>query len=147
MFLFLISVLIFGNFAIAKNQNITQLLNRNWTNELGSTMSLAVWNDPTQTDKFSIGGIYISGVGKAKGKYPLFGSGTSKNGVIVFGWQVVWNNGEINSYSLSSWSAYLNTNTMNEKSFSFYAQWFLTQSGPFSWNSTTIGQDYFLAEN
>lgn len=147
MFVFLIITLIFSNFASAKTQNITQLLSRDWTNQLGSTMSLGVWDDGTDTDKFSIGGIYISGVGEARGKYPLFGSGTSKNGVVVFGWQVVWNNGEINSYSLSSWSAYLNTNTMNEKSPSFYAQWFLTQPGPFSWNSTTIGEDHFTAPN
>lgn len=146
MFILLIATLLLSNIADG-HVNVTQLLSRDWTNQEGSTMSLGVWEDGTQPSRFSIGGIYVSGVGNAKGKYPLFGSGTSRNGVIVFGWQVVWNNGELNSYSLSSWTAYMNTNTMNTKILSFASNWFLVQSGPFSWNSTNIGQDQFVAVN
>jgi hypothetical protein len=123
--------------------NITTLLSRTWKNELGSVMDLGVWEE---NDRFNIGGTYTSGVGKASGPYALFGSGTSFNGILVFGWQVVWNNAEADSYSISSWNAYLNTNSLGSGKVSFSALWFLTVPGPVSWNSTETGQDVFRSD-
>lgn len=122
--------------------NITTFLSRTWKNELGSTMSLGVWEEK---DRFSIAGTYETGVGKASGKYALFGSGTSYQGVLVFGWQVVWNNDDVDSYSMSSWNAYLNTNALGPEKVAFSADWLLTSPGTAAWNSTLIGQDLFTA--
>lgn len=129
----LILFLIALQLIVSESLNVTNILTRKWTNQDGSVMDLHAWRQKEDTSEFSLGGLYTTGVGSAKGVYPLFGIGISKNNVIVFGWQVVWEN------SMTSWSAY-----MNAKDLAFSAQWLLTQIGPFEWNSTNIGEDQFV---
>ncbi|WP_259015294.1 avidin/streptavidin family protein [Emticicia fluvialis] len=107
-----------------------------WYNELGSKMTLQVLGS-------NISGTYETKVGDAEGMYNLIGQVDGQTGnCMAIGWVVVWQNGLMNSDSVTSWSGQFRTDFGDPM---IVTTWLLTTETSISneWQSTIVGKDYF----
>lgn len=107
-----------------------------WYNELGSMMDLTVVGN-------TLTGNYMTAVGNARGKYPLYGAFVPAVGETqAVGWTVAWVNESGSSRSVTGWSAQYQDFSGNE---TIIATWLLTQetTQDQDWASTLVGRDTF----
>lgn len=98
-----------------------------WKNNLGSVVDFRVLNN-------TLSGSYNSAVGHASGDYRLFGVISPDRTVVS--WTVMWQNGIINTDSITTWVG------LYSKDF-IIATFLEVQNSSTAWNSTTVGQNIF----
>lgn len=110
-----------------------------WYNELGSWMVLELGPDGR-----SLTGVYHSAVGHAVEEYILSGrvDGTPEDGQSL-GWVVSWQNGRLNSHSVTAWSGQFRVVDNGDEFIT--TTWLLTRESPpeEDWESTILGKDVF----
>jgi len=123
-----------------------------WYNELGSKMSLNIFDERGGEFK----GEYNSTVGKAVNSYDLRGwvdSDPPRGQGISIGWAVTYRNAQLNAHSTATWSGQFFDDSggghdeHHDHGGKILTQWLLTTStlpGPKNtWNSTHLGRDTF----
>ncbi len=125
---------VFFAFACSSTSSTSSTVAGNWQNELGSQMTIEVYQ------QIIIDGWYNSSVGYASGTYPLVGfvgqSITGQAQIICF--SVLWQNDLVNSNSVTSWDGSYDPN-----SDTIETVWVLRSGPPNTWNNTMIGTNIF----
>jgi|GEM_PF-3244491 Avidin family. len=120
---------------VTKAQSNTSILVGNWSNQLGSKMTI------TSVEEGNVQGSYetsVSASGCAKGTFPLVG----RTNLPSLGFVVSWTNDLSKCSSVTAWSGQLQKDQI-------VTTWLLTAQTVASnnWRSTTVNQDVFTKDN